>query len=101
MDFLRRRATVQITPRPTSFIGNGERSRRISTAVPPHEFSFTQDMTLHGAFEFRLGGSGLQGEFSVERVELEIIAVWCAWRRTGTSVADAAKIVAALSRAVG
>ncbi len=30
-----------------------------STAIPPHEFGFTQDMTLYSTFEFRFGSSGL------------------------------------------
>jgi len=47
-----------------------------STAIAPHKLRFAQDMALHGMFEVWFGGSGFQVELCVERIQLEIIAVW-------------------------
>jgi len=82
-------------------IGKRLKRSRGSTAIAPHEFRFAQDMTLHGTFEVWFGGSGLQVELCSERIQLEIIAVWCARRGTWTPIADLAKVVASLQRSGG
>src|SRR5271157_5353658 len=58
-------------------------------------------MALHGTFEVWFGGSGLEVELCVERIQLEIIAVGLARRGTWTAIADLAKVVASLQRSGG
>lgn len=75
--------------------------RSRSAAEASHELGFRQHVTLHSLIEFRFTGSGLEPKRGVQREEFEEIPVGLARRRTRSSIADLAEIVAALAGSVG
>src|SRR3989442_8832365 len=60
-----------------------------------------QDMTLDRILKRGFGSARPQCQFGVQRVELEVVVVGRAWRRTRPAVTVAAEIVASLSAPLG
>src|SRR5437868_5971453 len=76
-------------------------SNPLRTRVRAHELALGEDVAFHRRQKLLPGSAGLQIQATVQRIQLEEVAMGFPRRRRRTAIADLAEVVDTLQRTVG